>query len=193
MALPEHNEPLRLADGRLVYPGGNIADPGAPARDGSDIAVGKPVVVRRKLADLPVSPRQMTAIGAVLSYVLFGLEEEDVASATGLSLAQVVAIRNSDPYRQLYEAAARTVLDGETDVVRELLAKNARRAANVMVDNLDAANRQDRMAAARDILDRSGHRPSDVVEHRHRMDGGLVIEIVKRDTSERMPTIDMED
>jgi hypothetical protein len=47
------------------------------------------------------------------------------------------------------------------------------------------------MAAAKDVLDRSGHRPSDVVEHRHRMDGGLVIEIVKRDGAQ-MPVIDME-
>jgi hypothetical protein len=46
------------------------------------------------------------------------------------------------------------------------------------------------MAAARDILDRSGHRPSDVVEHRHRMDGGLVIEIVRRDAV--LPIIDMD-
>jgi hypothetical protein len=46
------------------------------------------------------------------------------------------------------------------------------------------------MSAARDILDRSGHRPADVVEHRHRMDGGLVIEVVRRDAVS-VPTIDM--
>ena len=49
-----------------------------------------------------------------------------------------------------------------------------------MVEALDAGSRTDRMSAARDILDRSGHRPADVVEHRHRVDGGLVIEYVKR-------------
>jgi hypothetical protein len=56
---------------------------------------------------------------------------------------------------------------------------------------MEEGTRADRMAAARDILDRSGHRPSDVVEHRHRMDGGLVIEIVRRDGAV-VPTIEMD-
>jgi hypothetical protein len=106
-------------------------------------------------------------------------------------VAQVGRIKMSDPYSQMYDAVVRTVLDSETDVVRELLAKNAKSAAAVMVDALNAGNRSDRMAAARDILDRSGHRPSDVVEHRHRVDGGLVIEIVKRSDGTHVPTIDM--
>jgi len=190
MPLPEHNEPLRLADGRLVFPGGNMADP-----QRADVAIPEhvlPALVRRKASDLPAPPRQMNAICAVLCYTLFGLDLDEVVAATGMSEAQVARITDSDPYQQMREAVVRAVLDSETDVVRELLAKNARRAASTMVEALDAPTRADRMAAARDILDRSGHRPADVVEHRHRMDGGLVIEIVKRDEAERLPTIDVE-
>ena len=80
----------------------------------------------------------------------------------------------------------------ETDVVRELLAKNAKNAATVVVEAMQNGSRADRVAAAKDILDRSGHRPADVVEHRHRVDGGLIIEIVKRDTGVQVPTIEME-
>jgi hypothetical protein len=121
---------------------------------------------------------------------MFGLDDDEVASATGLHVDQVGQIRNSDPYRQLHEAVIRAVLDSESDTVREVFTRNARHAATTMVEALQSGTRADRMAAARDILDRSGHRPADVVEHRHRMDGGLVIEVVKRD-SVAIPTIDM--
>lgn len=187
MTLPNTNEPLRLADGRLVYPGG--------ARGNGDLAdtpLGEPrPQVRRKVSDLPALPRQMNAISVILAYTLFGLDEDETASAAGIAPAQVVRIRKSDPYRQMYDAIVRSVLDGEADVVRDLFAKNAKGAAQTMVEALQQGTRADRMAAAKDILDRSGHRPNDVVEHRHRMDGGLTIEIVRKDVV-NAPIIDLE-
>jgi len=190
-------EPLRLADGTLVYPGGRAV--GSGARDETFVEIPTHqeaqriiTATRRKLSDLPEVPKTMNAVSVVLSYTLFGLDDEEIAIATNLSAAQVARIKMSDPYGQMHEAVVRTVLDSETDVVRELLAKNAKSAAAVMVDALQAASRSDRMAAARDILDRSGHRPSDVVEHRHRVDGGLVIEVIRRENTQGIPTIEME-
>jgi len=198
MALPaDPREPLRLADGSLVYPGGRVVRPGASG-DVSMVEIPTHreaqriiTAARKKLVDLPEVPKTMNAVGAILSYTLFGLDDEEIAIATGLSALQVGKIKMSDPYTQMHETVVRTVLDSETDVVRDLLSKNATRAASVMVDALDAGSRGDRMAAARDILDRSGHRPADVVEHRHRVDGGLVIEYVKRGMTD-VPTIEME-
>src|SRR5262249_43752506 len=117
--------------------------------------------------------------------------DDEITSATRIGTAVVARIRACDAYKQMHDAIMRTALEQETDAVRDILTKNAKRAALTVVDSLDAGSRSDRMAAARDILDRSGLRPADVVEHRHRMDGGLVIEIVKRDDSAKVPTIDM--
>ena len=48
-------------------------------------------------------------------------------------------------------------------------------------------------AAAKDILDRAGHRPADVVEHRHRLDNSLQIEIIRKDeNTASLPVIDAE-
>jgi hypothetical protein len=196
MPLPERNdEPLRLLDGSVVYPGGRV-DAGGGAdfveipthREAQRIITN----VRRKVSDLPEVPKTMNAVGAVLAYTLFGLDDEEIAIATKLTVDQVGRLKCSDPYTQMHEAVVRTVIDSETDVVRELLAKNAKDAAKVVVDAMHNGSRSDRMAAARDVLDRSGHRPADVVEHRHRVDGGLVIEYVKRDTGVNLPVIDME-
>jgi hypothetical protein len=192
MSLPTPYEPLRLADGRIVHPGGDIADAHHPAPYEKEEEGSERKIIRRTESDLPAPARQMNAIAVVLSYVLFGLDDDTICSTSGLSPYQITQIRQSDAYRQLHDAVVRSVLDSEADVVRELLAKNAKRAARTMVDALDAGTRADRMAAARDILDRSGHRPADVVEHRHRMDGGLVIEVVKRDDTAKMPTIEVD-
>lgn len=194
MPLPGHNEPLRLADGRMVYPDGRVGINGEPQLvEVPTHAEAQRIVTaaRRKLSDLPEVPRTMNAVSVVLSYTLFGLDDEEIAIATGMTVDQVGRIKVSDPYTQMHEAIVRTVLDSETNVVRELFTKNAKNAAQVVVRAMEEGTRADRMAAAKDILDRSGHRPSDVVEHRHRMDGGLVIEIVKRDGAQ-LPLIDME-
>ena len=198
MTLPSSDEPLKLGDGRLVYPNGRISNGDQPQpqrfievpthREAQKLIVN----TRRKVSDLPEVPKTMNAVGVILSYTLFGLDDEEIAIATRLPVLQIGKIKLSDAYTQMYDGIVRTVLDRETDVVRELLQKNATGAAMVMVEALESGNRGDRMAAAKDILDRSGHRPSDVVEHRHRMDGGLVIEIVKREPTSNAPIIDME-
>jgi hypothetical protein len=195
MSLPDGSEPLKLADGSLIYPGGEHLAHGNTRDHMIEIPTHREAQriitdTRRKVADLPAVPKTMNAVGAILTYSMFGMDDEETAIATGLSIEQIGRIKVSDPYSQMYDAVVRRVLDSETDVVRELIAKHARDAAVVMVDGLNSGSRTDRISAAKDILDRSGHRPVDVVEHRHRVDGGLVIEYVRRD-DHVAPTIDM--
>src|SRR5215472_4045336 len=141
MALADHNEPLKLADGSLVFPGGRMV------RGGGEEFVEIPThreaqrvitATRRKVSDLPEVPKTMNAIGAVLSYTLFGLDDEEIAIATGFTTDQIGRIKVSDPYTSMHEVVVRTILDSETDVVRELLTKNAKAAATVMVDALQS-------------------------------------------------------
>jgi len=193
MPMPRMSDPLRLADGSLVYPDGRL-EAEAPVR----VEVPTPaeaqrivVAARRKLSELPEVPKTMNAVSVILSYTLFGLDEEEIAIATSLTIDQIGRMKKSDAYQQMHDAIVRSVLDSETSVVRDLFVKNAKSAAQVIVRAMDEGTRADRIAAAKDILDRSGHRPSDVVEHRHKLDGGLVIEIVRKEVS-TMPLIDME-
>jgi hypothetical protein len=195
MPLPRRDAPLRLADGRVVMPDGSV-ESGPQKQEFVEVpthAEAQQIITatRRKLSDLPEVPRTMNAVGVVLSYTLFGLDDEEIAIATGLSVDQIGRIKVNDPYTQMHDAIVRSIIDGETEVVRDLFTKNAKRAAKTVIAALEEGSRSDRMAAAKDILDRSGHRPSDVIEHRHRMDGGLVIEIVRRDAAV-MPVIDMD-
>jgi hypothetical protein len=194
--LPDASEPLKLADGSLVYPGGRRSVQ-SNARQYVEIPNNQEaqrliVNTRRKLADLPDIPKTMNAIGVVLSYSLFGLDDTEIALATGLTDKQVGQIKMHDAYQSMLDSVTRSVLDAEATTVRDMFQQHSRTAAGVMVEALHNGARADRMAAARDLLDRAGHRPSDVVEHRHRMDGGLVIEIVKRDDSGSVPSITID-
>lgn len=209
-----NTEPLRLADGRIVMPGGAIIDNRAPAqpndtarvqfgsaRDAGATFVEIPsnheaqrliMQTRRKLSDLPEPPKTMNALNIVLTYTLFGLDDTEIAIALGMTESQITNIRTLEAYNTMHTAVVRNIMDTETEDVRDIFRQHARTAARVLVDGLHNGNRGDRIVAAKDFLDRGGHRPSDVVDHRLRVDGGLVIEIVRRDASVQVPTIDVQ-
>ena len=146
---------------------------------------------RRRLADLPDIPDQMNTISVVLSYTIFGLSEDDIASAIGLETEQVVRIRSLDAYAKLEEALIENINRQDLDDVRGLFVQQSRTAANRLLDLAQSETEGISLSATKDILDRAGHRPADVVEHRHSMEGGLTIEFVKRDKTESAPLIDI--
>ena len=74
--------------------------------------------------------------------------------------------------------------------VRTLFVQGSRNAASRMVGLMNSESESIQIAAAKDILDRAGQRPADVVEHRHRMENSLRIEVVKKDSLEDIPVIE---
>lgn len=195
--LASPSAPLKLADGRLVYPNGEIVDPSEARNEFVEVPTNREatqlvVAARRKLADLPDIPRTMNTISVVLSYSLFGLSDEEIAIATGLTELQVGTIKMNDAYAQMRDTVVGSIIASESDDVRQMFVTNSRLATNTLLSVLHRSKSEvNKISVARDILDRAGHRPADVVEHRHRLDGGLTIEIITRD-NKSMPTIDLE-
>lgn len=197
MSLATSAQPLVLADGRLVFPDGNIVDPKQAQEQLVEVptnreAVSLVVTARRKLSDLPDVPKTMNTISVVLSYSLFGLDDVEIALATGMTEDQIGRVKMHDAYTQMKDSVVSTILTSETDDVRALFQQHSRLAVSKMVSVLQSSKSEaNKIVVARDFLDRAGHRPADVVEHRHKMDGGLVIEIIRRD-DKIIPTIDLE-
>lgn len=190
--------PLKLADGRLVFPNGEIVDPNdTPQPQYVEVPTNREatqlvVSARRKLADLPDVPRTMNTVSIVLSYSLFGLSDNEIALATGLSELQIGTIKMNDAYTQMRDTVVGSIIASESDDVRQLFATSSRMAANSLLTVLRTSKSEaNKISVARDILDRAGHRPADVVEHRHKLEGGLTIEIITRDKNV-IPTIDIE-
>jgi hypothetical protein len=188
---------LTLADGTEIDP--STGTPiGAPVEETYVVVpnyndIQRQIVsARSRIADMPLPPSQMTSIGIVLFYTMIGLHDEDISLVTGLNQDQIGKIRISDSYTTIYQDFLAKVMENDIDDVRSMFVRGSRQAAGKMMSLMNSESENVQMAAAKDILDRAGQRPSDIVEHRHTVDGALRIEYVKKDSADDIPVIEGE-
>lgn len=173
---------VTLADGRKVDPvTGKVA--GAPASDSSSSCGDGPrIAVRRTLSELPTTQPVIKTVAVVAALTAWGLQPGDVAELLGTDEARVVTLLNDPTYQTFIKMMVRSVLDSEQAEVRDgfvAVARNAQRKVLEMLDD-DDVDPKISLKAAQDILDRSGLRAADIVEHRHTIAGGLKIIYEKR-------------
>ena len=192
--LPNGVEPLLLADGTKIDPdGGVVIQPSTTQVEvPTHTELQRDYVMRkRKIADLPVPPGKMTTISVVLGYSLMGVSDVEIAALLDLQETQVGRIRMSDEFREIRDEVVHNIVESDSDVVRDMLTRAGVLAASRITEGLNSNNEATRIHAAKDILDRGGHRPNDVVEHRHKVEGGLTIEHIRREEKD-IPVIDIK-
>lgn len=190
-------EPLILADGTRIDPITGKAIKEKKERQGFTIipsaSEAQAIVAktRRSIADLPMPSNQMNALSLVMFYKMYGLSNNDVAITVGVSLEQVKNIQALEQYKNLFADIQKSVLEHEADDIREFFKQNAKGAASKIVEIAQEDEGVLGFKASQDILDRAGHRPADVVEHRHTMENSLRIEYIdKKATAVDIPTIE---
>ena len=168
--LPNGMEPLVLADGTRINPvdGVIIEDEFLVEVPNTEDIKREIVAARKRISDLPVPPNQMNTISVIISYTLF---------------------KSSDSYRSLQEQFVKNIMESDASDVRNMFVQKSKTAAHTMFALMESNNEATRGSAAKDILDRAGQRPVDVIEHRHRMEGGLTIEYVEK--KDDIPIIDI--
>ena len=189
--LPQGTEPLILADGTKINPiNGHVVTEDIVVEVPNTKQIKREIVASRKrISDLPVPPAQMNTISVIISYTLFGINDEDISNTLFIPLEQVIAIKHSDAYAGLQSQFLKNIIESDLESVRGMFVDKSRTAAITMFDLMRSDNEATKMVAAKDVLDRAGQRPVDVVEHRHRMEGGLTIEYVEK--KDDIPTIDI--
>ena len=193
MTLVVGSEPLILADGTKIDPvnGSVIHDEIFVEVPNTETIKQEIVAARKRINDLPVPPKQMNTLSIILSYSLFGLNDDDISYVLSISKEELENIKSSDVYIELRKTLVQNILESDANDVRGMFVQQSQAAAgvmfNAMVDQANGVNT--RMAAAKDVLDRAGHRPADVVEHKHSLEGGLTIEYV--DNKTEIPVIDV--
>lgn len=138
---------------------------------------------RRKIDDLPIKNSKMNTISVVLSYYLFGLSNKDISLITKLPEEQINSIIMLPAFSEMLQSVTKSIIEKDTDDVRNFIATQTKKAAKKVVDIMENASPKFALEAAKDILDRGGHRPVDIVEHINRMDGELRIVHIKKDES----------
>lgn len=158
----------------------------------ADTAQALIVKARKSVADLPAPPAQLTGVALVAFYTLFGLSDVDIAIACDgkVTVEQIKRIRELDPYKQWMEHAKTNIIESSADKVRDLFQSQAINAATKIVETAETADGVLAFKASQDILDRAGHRPADIVEHRHRMEDAFHVIITKKGEGTELPVID---
>ena len=189
--LPQGTEPLVLADGTKINPvdGTIVVDEELVEVPNTEQIKREIVASRRRISDLPVPPGQMNTISVIIAYSLFGINDEDISTTLFIPLAQITAIKVSDAYSSLQEQFLKNILESDLSSVRGMFVQKGKTAADIMFKLLNSDSEATRITAAKDVLDRAGHRPVDVIEHRHKMEGGLTIEYVEK--KDNIPVIDV--
>lgn len=199
MQLPIDNEPLVLADGTKIDPTTGKVLKNKPTEKYISVpsnSEAQRIVARtrRTIGELPNPPKQLSAVALVSFYTLYGLNDTDICIALDhkVTLEQIKNIREQDAYKEFMETAKANILHTETQTVRELFEEKAMTAAKKITELAESDVEVLAFKASQDILDRAGHRPADIVEHRHKLEDALNIVIThKTDKEPDIPMIDV--
>lgn len=199
MELAEACDPLVLADGTKIDP-----STGKVIKDVASkfISVPSPSEAQRLIArtrktvsELPLPPEKLSAVALVAFYTLYGLDKREISIALEGKLTedQIENVRELDAYKDFMREARANIINTETQVVREVFEQHAPIAAAKVIELAQSENDVLAFKASQDVLDRAGHRPVDIIEHRHKMDDNLNIVITRRDETKEndIPTIDV--
>jgi hypothetical protein len=195
--LPTSDQALVLADGTTIDPTtGEIIGTESPTTRYVELPTESEASrlvtrVRLSIADLPAPPEQMNAISVVIMYTIMGLSEIDISIVAGMTVSQIEHIKMLSAFEEAYGICVSSVMERDTQEVNDLLQRASKGAARRIAEMVNSPNEAASFAASKDVLDRSGHRPVDVVEHRHRLDGDLRITHIKRDESTTAPTLEV--
>lgn len=141
--------------------------------------------VRRKLSDLP-DLTNVNIISQVLCYNLYGLSLQDISTITKIPLQNIQTIVMSQDFIDYKNKMLASIKERDEDDVRNYISKASRKAAEKVVDIMqNCANPKFSLTAAQDILDRSGQRPVDVVEHKMKVDNELRILYITKNDNEK--------
>lgn len=140
--------------------------------------------VRRKLSDLPKLDN-INIFSQVLCYKMFGLSAEDIATITKIELKNIHNILMSQEFSEYEANMLKSIQERDSSDVRDFISAHSKQAANKILEILECGNPKFALPAAQDILDRAGHRPVDVVEHRNKLDNELRVLFITKDEKAR--------
>jgi hypothetical protein len=150
--------------------------------------------VRRGLVDLPADSKAVTTAGVVWLYFTLGINDAEIAEATGLKLSQVDMIKGLQLFTQLDILLKQNINAMQADDVQKRIDALAAASLSKLEDIMDDEETRPATKArvAMNMLDRGGYSPTHVMEHRHSLEGGLVIRHIREVAQPKvMPAIDI--
>lgn len=156
---------IRLADGRIINAEtGEVAvsteinkafaPPPEKKKPGKRVAAFEEGT-RRYLDDLPVPTFQSRPLAIIASYVLFGLNEADIAHILQTDVENIRAVIASDAFDKYMDAMLQNVREHDLDKVRKKINDAAFGAAEKIASLVKSPDEKVALAASKDVLDRA--------------------------------------
>ena len=198
-------KPFTLPDGTVVNPDNSTGDKVVTPEDDEitkelssifeEVEMGEfKETFQRTLADVNLPYKQMTSVLTILAYTMWGLPLHAIARILNVSQETVESIQSLEGYTKVKQELLEGIRYSESSTVHGFLTQKARTAAGVMATSLGNRSPDIRLAAAKDILDRSGFRPADKVEHHHKFEDDLrIVHITDKQVDDLPITIEHED
>lgn len=147
---------------------------------------------RRSLHDITLPANQMAVICMDIMYKNWGLPDDEIALSIGVSAAALDHVRNLDMYGRLNTDLIQSVRNAYMGTVEGIIQQASTKAALRMVKFVGGMDGDHALAASKDILDRSGHRPADKLEVNMNVAQDLVIRVIReRDEDKHFSSIDL--
>jgi hypothetical protein len=205
VVVEDSSEVLVLADGTKIdkKTGGVVRDkietPELLAETENDETVDedeigdikKRIPINRFLADLPGDVNSTRAIAVICGLTLFGLNDREISIVCNTDMDKVTAIKQSERFQDFSTGIIDNVMRAQSDNIRALFISNSKEAADTIVSGLKSKDFSLRYGVSKEILDRAGFRPADVVEHRVKHENELKIVHIRGD-AEKHVTIDTD-
>jgi hypothetical protein len=150
--------------------------------------------VRRGLIDLPADAKAITTAGVVWLYFTLGLNDAEIAEATGLKISQVDMIKGLQLFTQIDVMLKDNIAALQSDSVQKRIDSMSAAALDGLEDILEdeETGPATKARVLMNMLDRGGFSPKQVMEHRHSLEGGLVIRHIREVAQpKQMPAIDV--
>jgi hypothetical protein len=151
--------------------------------------------IRRGLIDLPADSKAVTTCGVVWLYFTLGINDAEIAEATGLKLSQVDMIKGLQLFTQLDSLIKDNIHALSADSVQKRIDAMSGEALTMLEDLMEHEETLPATKAriAMNMLDRGGFSPKQVMEHRHSLEGGLVIRHIREIAQPKhMPSVDVD-
>jgi hypothetical protein len=155
------------------------------------VAIKKRIPVNRFLADLPGDVNSTRAIAVICGLTLFGLNDREISIVCSTDMDKITAIKQSERFQDFSTGIIDNVMRAQSDNVRAMFVTNAKTAAEHIISGLQSKEQGIRYMASKEVLDRGGFRPIDVVEHRVKHENELKIVHIRGD-AEKQVTIDTD-
>jgi hypothetical protein len=192
---PLTRQPVRV-DSPSSSASSGVTDDGVAESPNSDPSPNAIVPLsRRSLLDLTLNKQQMAVVNNVLVYTMWGLPDDEIAIQCQCDLSDIETVRGLTEYTKMRDALIAGMRASYTASAHGVISKHAVDAAHVVASNLRSPSKRMQFDAARDILDRSGHRPADhagiSINLNKGTDDQLVIRIVRESERPNIPTLDI--